>query len=68
MSKPWDDLPPKGPFLRPKDAALHLGISKATLYREIDRGNLFKPFKIGMVSSGFPVTWLDAYATAQVRP
>ncbi|WP_346666555.1 helix-turn-helix domain-containing protein [uncultured Mailhella sp.] len=49
-------------FMRPKQAAVYLATSEATIWRLVQRGELPKPIKQGSRCSLFETAWLDAYA------
>lgn len=52
------------PMVTVKFAALHVGRSIATIYRDMKNGNLQKPFKRGK-SSIWPFSVIDAYARGE---
>ena len=58
----WKSVPPKGPLLRPPQAAAYLGIAVSTYYALAKSGDLPKPVKLfqGGRSSGVPKNQLDA--------
>lgn len=67
-TKPWDDIPPTGPLLRPKDAAAYLGYSKAWYYALASRGDLPSPIQMGRgqgAATAVPRPWLDAVIAAR---
>lgn len=64
--KPWENIPPTGPMLRPKEAAAWLGLSLTGYYEQCRSGHVPKPIKIGLRSTGVPKPWLDAVIAFRV--
>jgi predicted DNA-binding transcriptional regulator AlpA len=61
--KPWESIPPLGPLLRPKQAAVFLGIATSSYYRLMAEGRVPPTVQIGEGSSsaaGVPVSWLNS--------
>lgn len=58
--RPWTEIPPTGPLLRPQQAAEYLGLSVQRFYELAAEGRVPSPFKIGARASGVPRPWLDA--------
>lgn len=48
-------------ILRPRDAALYLGIARPTLYRWAQEGALPAPIKLGLRASGWRRSVLDSF-------
>lgn len=65
-ARPWDDIPAKGPILRPPEAAAYYGVAISTYYLLIQRGDVPGFIKLSKHAraSGVPQDWLDAAIAA----
>ena len=60
---PWAGIPPRGPLLRPKEAASYLGYSVSRFYALAAEGKVPRPIRIGSGTNGasaVPLPWLEA--------
>ena len=57
----WRNIPPRGPILKPTQAARYVGFSRSLMYAKIKLGCFPPVIKIGERSGGIPQNWLDAF-------
>ncbi|HBZ42674.1 MAG TPA: DNA-binding protein [Maritimibacter sp.] len=60
-SKPWNDVPPSGKMLRPKDVVERIGLSRSQVYQMIADGRFPAFIKISERASVLPESWFNAF-------
>lgn len=59
--QPWNELPPEGRMLRPREVARLTGLSKSKIYAMIAVGEFPAFVKLAQRASALPETWLRAF-------
>lgn len=67
--QPWKCVEPRGPYLRPAQAAAFCGISTPTLYEMVRAGTFPAPVRVHPEGKAtvIPQTWLEAVLSARMR-
>ena len=60
MSQPTNH-PTLDPIYRPREAAAYIGLTRSSLYRLVDAGELPRPIKLSAQSSGWRLSTLEAF-------
>ncbi len=55
------DLIQGDPILRPRDAAVYTGLTRSSLYRLVESGDLPRPIKLTKQSSGWRLSTLELF-------
>ena len=68
LAQPWTGIEPRGPYLRPAQAAAFCGISRCTLYAMVRAGALPAPVRVHPAGKATvsPQAWLEAALSARM--
>lgn len=66
--KPWSGIEPRGPYLRPAQAAAFCGISRCMLYAMVKAGTFPAPVRVHPAGNAtvIPQPWLEAALAARM--